>query len=213
MTTPLADLRRNYTRGTLDVTEVAADPLAQFGHWFEEAVAAQVPEPNAMTLATVAPDGRPQARVMLLKACDAEGFTFFTNYGSHKAAALAAHPQAALCFWWIELERQVRVEGRIESLPRADSAAYFAVRPRDSQIGAWASRQSQPVADRAALEAQFAEQAARWDGREVELPQHWGGYRLHPGRVEFWQGRPGRMHDRIVYVRTGDAWQIGRLQP
>lgn len=213
MTVSLADLRRNYSRGTLDVSDVAADPLTQFRRWFDEAVAAQLPEPNAMTLATVAADGRPQARVMLLKACDDAGFTFFTNYGSHKAAALAAQPFAALCFWWIELERQVRVEGRIEPLPRADSAAYFAVRPRDSQIGAWASRQSQPVGDRATLEAQFAEQAARWNGRDVELPPHWGGYRLHPERVEFWQGRPGRMHDRIVYALSAGTWQTGRLQP
>lgn len=205
-------------RETLDETNVAPDPLRQFEHWFAEAVKSQVPEPNAMTLATVAADGRPAARIVLLKEFDARGFVFFTNYRSRKGRELAAHPAATLLFFWPDLERQVRIEGAVTRLEPEESAAYFAERPRSSQLGAWASPQSEPIPGRADLEARFAAAAERFRDADVAVPcpPHWGGYRLSPDVLEFWQGRTSRLHDRIRYRQAekhAGAWVIDRLAP
>jgi pyridoxamine 5'-phosphate oxidase len=209
----LRHLRSDYKRAALDEHDVDRDPLRQFAHWFDAAVAAKVPEPNAMTLATVDAGGRPAARIVLLKEVDARGFTFYTNYESRKGRELAARPQAALLFFWPELERQVRVEGAIEKVDPATADAYFRVRPKLSRVGAWASPQSEALPDRAALEARFAEAGARFPGEDVPRPPHWGGYRLLPEAFEFWQGRQSRLHDRIVYTREDHDWRIGRLAP
>jgi pyridoxamine 5'-phosphate oxidase len=209
----LADLRRNYTRATLDESDVDADPVAQFRRWFGEALAARVLEPNAMTLATATADGRPSARIVLLKDVDARGFVFYTDYRSRKAAELAANPHAALVFHWAELERQVRVAGRVSVVSREESAAYFASRPVGSRRGAWASHQSQPIAERSVLERQFEAVSERFAGDDVPLPDHWGGFRLAPVEMEFWQGRASRLHDRIHYVLESDAWRRERLSP
>lgn len=209
----IADLRKDYSRASLSELEVAADPIAQFASWFDEAIKAQIPEPNAMSVATVGPDGRPSSRIVLIKQFDQNGFTWFTNYDSRKGREVAANPYVALLFHWVELERQVRIEGKIERVPREESDTYFSSRPLASQLGAIASNQSQPVADRATLERQF-ETTTQQSGEHPQRPAHWGGYRVIPERIEFWQGRPSRMHDRVLYVR-GDsgAWQRQRLQP
>jgi len=202
-------------REALDEAEVAPVPFAQFERWFDEAVRAAVPEPNAMALATVDTDGRPTARVVLLKGFDERGFVFFTNYASRKGVELAAHPDAALNFFWPELERQVRIEGTVAKVSDAESAEYFASRPRQSQIGAWASPQSEPIANRKSLESRFAAAEARFSD-EVPRPAHWGGYRLRPVMLEFWQGRQSRLHDRIRYRRSPAdpaRWDIDRLAP
>lgn len=210
----LEDLRREYTRATLDEQSVERDPFAQFHRWFTEAQAAGVLEPNAMTLATASAAGAPTARIVLLKGATAEGFTFFTDYRSRKGADLEANPAACLLFFWPELERQIRIEGRVGRLDRAASADYFSSRPLGSQLGAWASYQSQPLrGGRAELEARLQEVTARYGGQPVPLPPHWGGYLLRPEAVEFWQGRPSRLHDRIRYCRRGDGWPIDRLSP
>ncbi|EJM98257.1 pyridoxamine 5'-phosphate oxidase [Herbaspirillum sp. YR522] len=209
----IADLRKDYSRASLSELEVAADPIAQFATWFDEAIKAQIPEPNAMSVATVGPDGRPSSRIVLIKQFDQNGFTWFTNYDSRKGREVAANPFVALLFHWVELERQVRIEGKIERVTREESDTYFSSRPLASQLGAIASSQSQPVADRATLERQF-ETTTQQSGQHPQRPAHWGGYRVIPERIEFWQGRPSRMHDRVLYVR-GDsgAWQRQRLQP
>jgi len=213
--TTLADLRINYSRASLDEADVAHDPFAQFERWFKEALAAKLPEPNTMTLATVGDDGRPSARIVLIKGVDERGFVFFTNYESRKGRDLAAHPQAALLFYWIELERQVRIEGRIEKTTAEESDRYFASRPLGSRIGAWASEQSAVIDSRATLEAQEKAVSERY-GDNPPRPPHWGGYRLVPDSIEFWQGRPSRLHDRLLYTRDADtspAWSISRLSP
>jgi pyridoxamine 5'-phosphate oxidase len=208
------DLRVDYSRGTLVESAALADPIAQFQRWFDEARAAGVPEANAMTLATVDASGRPSARVVLLKGLDARGFSFFTNYESRKAREMAANPRAALCFYWQPLERQVRVEGTVETTSREESEVYFRTRPLEAQIGAWVSRQSEVIASRQELERRQAELVAKFAGAPVPLPDFWGGYRVVPESVEFWQGRPGRLHDRLRYERSpGDAWVIRRLSP
>ena len=209
----LARMRQEYSERGLRKADVVADPLDQFTRWFDEACSAPILEPNAMTLATVDAAGQPSARTVLLKAVDRRGLTFYTNLESRKARELAANPQAALLFWWPPQGRQVRFEGEIEPVDDAEADAYFATRPRGSQIGAWASAQSNVVADRGTLEAAEREIAARFADRAVPRPPFWGGYRLVPTRVEFWQGRINRLHDRLRYTRRGEGWDIERLAP
>ena len=217
MPAPLADLRAEYRRGHLTDDEAAADPFAQFAAWFDAASRAGVAEPNAMTLATASADGRPSARIVLLKGMDdagaaARGFVFYTNYESRKATEMLANARAALCFWWEPMERQVRIEGTVQKTTAAESDAYFGVRPRGSQLGAWASDQSRPIADRGALETQLERTASRFSDA-VPRPPHWGGFRVVPDRAEFWQGGAKRLHDRIVYTPDGSRWRRERLQP
>ena len=210
----LAALRRDYAQRGLRRTDLAADPVAQFNIWLAEAQAQQILEPNAMTLATVDAAGQPWTRTVLLKICDARGFTFFTNYEGAKARHLAGNPRAALTFWWGALERQVNVTGVVEKTAREESDAYFQSRPASSQLGAWASAQSAVVAGRAPLEAQFTAALEKYGETEIPLPPHWGGYRLAPQTIEFWQGRRSRLHDRLRYTRQPDgAWKIERLAP
>lgn len=210
----LADLRRDYARAELNETSVDPDPVQQLQRWLDEASAAKLLEPSAMTLATARPDGTPSARVVLLKGLDEHGLVFFTDSRSRKGADLSANPQAALCFWWGELERQVRVSGDVHPVSAADSDAYYRSRPEGSRISAWASHQSQVVPSRAVLEAQWAEAARRLDGGDIPRPAYWGGYRVAPVEYEFWQGRPNRLHDRLRYRRGSSArWVIERLSP
>jgi pyridoxamine 5'-phosphate oxidase len=213
----LADLRMDYGRASLSEEDTLADPVAQFGKWFEEAMKAQVNEPNAMSVATVGSDGRPSSRIVLIKQFDARGFTWYTNYGSQKGRQLAQNPHAALLFFWPELERQVRIEGRVEQTSAAESDTYFYSRPVKSQLGAIASVQSAPIGSRSEMEANFAAAEAACAaaaGGKPQRPAHWGGYRLVPERVEFWQGRASRFHDRIVFTLQADgSWSKERLQP
>lgn len=198
---------------TLDEKTIDRDPIRQFQTWLNDAFAAKLPLAEAMTLATATPDGKPSARMVLLKQVDHEGFVFYTNYNSAKARQLDANPYAALVFYWVQLDRQVRVEGSISKTSAEESGAYFSTRPRESQIGAWASEQSEVVASRAVLEARAAELEKQYCDREIDCPEHWGGYRLRPERIEFWKSRVGRLHDRILYQREGDSWTITRLAP
>ena len=210
----LADLRREYRQAALDEASAAADPIEQFSRWFEEARASGVVEPNAMTLATVDPTGRPSVRVVLLKGLGEDGFVFFTDRRSRKGRELEANPAAALVFWWPELERQVRVSGTCVRHDDTGSDAYFASRPRGSQLGAWASEQSSELASRAELEARLEAATVRFGDGAIPRPPHWGGYRLVPDELEFWQGRPNRLHDRIVFTRTPEpGWRRARLSP
>lgn len=209
----LAALRAEYGDAGLDVAKAGADPWRLWQQWFDEAAAAGLHEPNAMIVATVDPDGGPAARTVLLKGVGPDGFRFFTNTASRKGRALAQEPGCALLFPWHPLERQVRVDGVAVPLPDADVAAYFASRPRGSQIGAWASPQSQVVAGRDDLDARYREVEERFAGQDVPVPPDWGGYRVVPARFEFWQGRPGRMHDRLRYTATDAGWTIDRLAP
>ena len=208
----IADLRKSYERDALDEAASAADPMAQFGRWFEQALAAGLPEPNAMTLATVAADGRPSTRVVLIKGYDSRGLVWYTNYESRKGRDLAVQPQAALQFHWVELERVVRVEGRVDKTSAEESDAYYNTRPLDSRLGAWASPQSQVISSRALLVAAAAKAAARY-ALQPPRPPHWGGYRLLPDRWEFWQGRQSRLHDRLRYRLDGSDWVRERLAP
>ena len=215
--TSLADMRVNYAAGTLSLEELAEDPFLQFKHWMSQAHEFGVPEPNAMTLSTLGVDQIPSSRTVLLKGLDDRGFSFFTNYNSRKAREIEAHPAASLLFLWKELERQVIVRGRVEVVAEKESETYFKTRPYDSRIGAWASEQSTPIPNREWLEERFKGMRIRFpdDGTEdcVPLPDFWGGYRVLPMSLEFWQGGAGRLHDRFIYSRDGAGWKIERLSP
>ncbi len=208
----IADLRQEYMRAGLSESDADPDPFVQFARWLGDALAANLPLANAMMLATVAPDGAPDARAVLLKGVEQGGFVFYTNYESRKGRQLAARPDACLVFLWSPLERQVRIEGRVEKVSAPDSDAYFATRPLGARLSAWASAQSEPVADRDALERAMRDAGERY-GDEPPRPPHWGGYRVNPQRIEFWQGREDRLHDRLLYSRHRGAWKIERLAP
>ena len=197
----------------LDEKTIDPDPIRQFEAWFNDAIAAKLPLPEAMTLATATPDGKPSARMVLLKQMDHDGFVFYTNYRSAKAAELDANPYAALVFYWVTLDRQVRVEGSVVRTTAEESREYFKTRPRESQIGAWASAQSEVISSREVLEQRAKELEAQYSDREIDCPEHWGGYRLTPVRIEFWKSRVGRLHDRMLYERTDRGWTISRLAP
>ena len=212
-TLDLAALRRDYALATLDERDVDADPIRQFERWFADAAAARVPEPNAMTLSTATRDGVPSARIVLLKGVDANGFAFYTDYRSRKGAELAENPLAALTFLWKEIERQVRITGSVSRVSTQESEAYFRTRPPGSRLGAWASHQSAVLASREELEARVQDVIGRFPDGDVPLPPHWGGFRVAPDEIEFWQGRPDRLHDRLLYRRGEGSWQISRLSP
>ncbi len=208
----IADIRQEYMRAGLTEEDAAADPFVQFDRWFQDTLQAELPLPNAMTLATATNDGRPSARVVLLKGVDARGFVFYTNYDSRKGQELAANPRAALVFAWSELERQVRIEGAIEKVSAEESDEYFDSRPLGSRIGAWASPQSKVLPDKMALATTVAALVLRY-GTSPPRPPHWGGYRVLPQAIEFWQGRKNRLHDRLLYTKLSNSWRIERLAP
>lgn len=208
----LAALRENYQKGELLESQVNPDPLEQFRIWFKEAVEVKIPEPNAMFLSTLGQNARVSGRIVLLKSA-IHGFTFFTNYFSKKGGDLNHHPQASLTFFWGELERQVRIEGHVQKLDASLSEEYFQQRPRESQLGAWVSEQSSKIESREILETRFAELKIQFEGKQIPKPEHWGGYELIPDYIEFWQGRPSRLHDRVIYELVDGKWEIGRLAP
>jgi pyridoxamine 5'-phosphate oxidase len=209
----IADLRREYMYAGLSRRELHPDPIVQFERWFREATEADLFTVNALSLATVGADGMPSLRTVLLKAFDEKGFVFYTNYGSRKAREIEANPQAAMLFHWLELDRQVKIQGPVSRVSTAESLRYFASRPRGSQIGAWCSEQSSPIGTRTLLEQAFESMKRKFGEGEVPLPDFWGGYRVAPLRIEFWQGRENRLHDRFEYRREGDGWTIQRLAP
>ncbi|HQX54794.1 MAG TPA: pyridoxamine 5'-phosphate oxidase [Pyrinomonadaceae bacterium] len=211
--TNLADLRKTYSKMELTERSVSADPFQQFGKWMNEALGADVPEPTAMTLGTASGEGRPSSRVVLLKGFDQSGFVFYTNYKSRKGRDLAENPYAAMHFFWPELERQIDISGKVELASAKESDEYFASRPFDSRIGAWASRQSEKIASRSVLVKRVLKIVALHPTGHVPRPEHWGGFRLIPDRIEFWQGRPSRLHDRICYELVDSVWQRSRLSP
>lgn len=210
----IQQIRREYARARLDEADVSHDPLVEFARWFAEAQEAELRDPTAMTLATATTDGAPSARIVLLKAFDERGFVFFTDYRSRKGAELEANPRAALVFYWGDLDRQVRITGSVSPTSHEESDRYFRSRPLGSRLGAWASHQSRVIPGRAALEADLRAVEARFGDGDVPLPEHWGGYRVEPETIEFWQGRESRLHDRIRYVREGgESWKVERLSP
>lgn len=209
----IADLRQEYAKHELDRDSVADDPIQQFQAWFDEALEAEVEEPNAMTLATTDATGRPAARIVLLKGLDERGFVFYSNYESQKGEQMNANPNVALVFWWEPLERSVRIEGTAEKLPEDESTEYFESRPHGSQLGAWASPQSRVIESREVLQKRLELVESEYDEGEVPRPPHWGGYVVHPREIEFWQGRPNRLHDRLRYRSMEDGWAIERLAP
>lgn len=211
----IAGMRRSYTLAGLSEYGIHSNPFVQFRLWFEEAKLAQILEPNAMTLATVSPNGEPQARIVLLKDVDERGFVFYTNYDSAKGRAIAANPRVSLLFFWGELERQVRIVGTAGQVSREESGAYFQTRPRESRIGAWASAQSSRIGSREELERHFDDLTRQYEGAEIPLPPFWGGYRVQPTTIEFWQGRVGRLHDRLLFERSpgSEQWTLTRLSP
>jgi pyridoxamine 5'-phosphate oxidase len=208
-----SNLRSEYGRAELSEQHASDDPIEQFARWFSEANAAGVRDANAMSLATVSPDGRPSARIVLLKEFDTSGFVFYTNYRSRKARELQDNPRICALFFWVELERQVRIEGTVSRVSAEQSDRYFAQRPLEARLGAWASPQSEVIADRAELEARLAEARARFPQADPPRPPHWGGYRIAPASIEFWQGRASRLHDRLLYVRESGGWRRSRLAP
>ena len=209
----ISNLRSEYGRAELSEQDVAHDPIEQFARWFDQATAAGARDVNAMSLATASPDGRPSNRIVLLKEFDASGFVFYTNYHSRKGHELMANPLACALFFWVELERQVRIEGSVCRIPAEQSDRYFAQRPLEARLGAWASPQSEVIADRAELEVRLAEARARFAQADPPRPPHWGGYRIAPASIEFWQGRASRLHDRLLYVREAGGWRRSRLAP
>ncbi|WP_440999151.1 pyridoxamine 5'-phosphate oxidase [Fodinibius sp. SL11] len=209
----IAELRREYSQQVLAESEVCDDPIEQFTEWFEQAFSADLLDVNAMNLSTATKQGKPSSRIVLLKGVDENGFRFYTNYGSRKGRELDENPHAALCFYWAPLERQVRIEGNVERLSRSASENYFKQRPRESRLGAWASKQSSQVGSRTELENRFQEIKQRFKDQEIPLPDFWGGFLLRPKRIEFWQGRKSRMHDRICYEKDENEWNIFRLAP
>jgi pyridoxamine 5'-phosphate oxidase len=209
----IADLRLNYTKAGLEEKDAQKNPIDQFKIWFQQALDSELLEPNAMTVSTTTKDGYPSARIVLLKAFDERGFVFFTNYDSKKGQKLTHNPYASLVFWWGELERQIRIEGKVEKVTPQESDQYFYSRPRDSQLGAWVSQQSKIIESRAILDQEFAKLKAQYEDKIIPRPEHWGGFRVIPNLMEFWQGRPNRLHDRLLYRQDHDTWIMERLAP
>jgi pyridoxamine 5'-phosphate oxidase len=209
----LFELRKEYTRGGLSLKQVLPDPFAQFHLWFDQAIFAEIVEPNIMSLATASVDGKVSSRILLLKEVDDKGFVFYTNYNSNKAKQLQQNPWGSMLFLWLLLERQVRIEGKLHKVTDEESDEYFGSRPRESQLGSWASEQSTPIGSREELVNRYTELEKHYSGKDIPRPPHWGGYRLVPEEVEFWQGRPGRLHDRILYYKNNDTWEKKRLAP